>query len=68
MASVLESKAAFRQKAFGHGLGDAEIGHLIGQGLDTYSKLAFALTTPGGEFPDESGLLQLLDATLRPNG
>ena len=59
MASILESKAAFKTKALEHGLTEVQVTRLTGQGITNLSKLAFAITTPGTPPPDDSlkGLL-----------
>ena len=47
MASLLESPASFKSRALHHGLTEAQYLDLAGKGIDSLSKLAFAVTTPG---------------------
>ena len=60
MASLLESTAAFRARAASSGLTEAQIAHLVNNGVNSLSKLAFAVTTPGVT-PSEDALKGLLD-------
>ena len=59
MASVLASKAAFRERAEECGLTDDEIKALTDKGLDNMAALAFACATPGTT-PSEDSLEGLL--------
>ena len=60
MSSLLESEATFRAKALSHGLVEGEIIDLIWRGVNSMSKLAFVLTTPGVT-PDEGALRRLIN-------
>ena len=60
MSSILESEATFKAKALSHGLTDGEVNDLVARGVNSMSKLAFALTTPGVT-PDEASLRRLID-------
>ena len=59
MASVLASKAAFRERAEECGLTEDEIKALTDKGLDNMAALAFACATPGTT-PSEDSLKGLL--------
>ncbi|OLP76473.1 hypothetical protein AK812_SmicGene43586 [Symbiodinium microadriaticum] len=56
-----ESKAAFTKRALEVGLSQDEVDHLIGQHVDTLSKLAFVLVPPG-RVPEEDAVVGLLPA------
>ncbi|CAE7834880.1 unnamed protein product [Symbiodinium necroappetens] len=56
-----ESKAAFTKRALEVGLSQDEVDHLIGQHVDTLSKLAFVLVPPG-RVPEEDAVVALLPA------
>ena len=43
----LESTASFRTRAISNGLRDVQVTHLVNNGFDSLSKLAFAAITPG---------------------
>ena len=60
MSSILESEATFKAKALSHGLTDGEVNDLVARGVNSMSKLAFALTTPGVT-PDEGSLRRLIN-------
>ena len=56
----MESEATFKAKALSHGLTDGEVNDLVARGVNSMSKLAFALTTPGVT-PDEAALRRLIN-------
>ena len=60
MAQPLDSTAVFQQRALAAGLDQDAIQALGTHGVDTYSKLAYAVTTPGTT-PSEEGLRLLLN-------
>ena len=59
MVTILESQAAFKTKALEHGLTEAQVARLVGQGITNLSKLVFAIAAPGTPPPDDAlkGLL-----------
>ena len=60
MAQTLDSEAVFKRKAGEAGLPQAALDHLLINGVNTYSKLAYAVTTPGTT-PTEEGLRVLIN-------
>ena len=60
MASLLESTASFKGRAISHGLSEDQVESLVRRGVNSLSKLAFAITTPGVT-PSEASLRSLLD-------
>ena len=60
MASLLESTASFKGRAISHGLSQDQVESLVRRGVNSLSKLAFAITTPGVT-PSEASLRSLLD-------
>ena len=60
MAQTLDSEAVFTGKAGEAGLPQAALDHLLTNGVNTYSKLAYAVTTPGTT-PTEEGLRVLIN-------
>lgn len=61
MSSLLESEATFKAKAVSNGLTEGEVNDLIARGVNSLSRLAFALTTPGIT-PDEVSLRRLINS------
>ena len=57
--AFIESKAAFVKRAQEVGLAPAEVDHLVGQQIDTLSKLAFVLVPPG-RVADNAAVVRLL--------
>jgi len=60
MASLLESTASFKGRAISHGLSESQVEGLVRIGVNSLSKLAFSITTPGVT-PSEDSLRRLLD-------
>ena len=60
MASLLESTASFKGRAISHGLSEDQVESLVRRGVNSLSKLAFAITTLGVT-PSEASLRSLLD-------
>lgn len=59
-SSLLESEATFKAKALSHGLTEGEVNDLVARGVNSLSRLAFVLTTPGIT-PDEVSLRRLIN-------
>ena len=60
MASLLESTASFKGRAISHGLSETQVEGLVRKGVNSLSKLAFSITTPGVT-PGEDSLRTLLN-------